>query len=55
MKAFSPILRDWLKGQIRAIETGIFEGAFLGNLLLAGGKSIMEHVEQQKLLPAPTP
>lgn len=49
------ILRDWLKGQITAIETGMlsFEGAFLGNLLLPNGQTILDHVEQQKLLPAP--
>lgn len=48
------ILRDWLKGQITAIETGMlsFEGAFLGNLLLSSGQTVLEHVEQQKLLPA---
>lgn len=50
------ILRDWIKGQLTAVETGIisFEGAFLGNLMLGNGKTIMEHVEQQKLLGAPT-
>lgn len=49
------ILRDWLKGQITAIETGIlsFEGAFLGNLLLGSGQTILEHVEAQKLLSSP--
>jgi len=49
------ILRDWIKGQITAIETGIlsFEGAFLGQLLLPSGKTVLDHIEQQKLLPAP--
>lgn len=49
------ILRDWLKGQITAIETGMlsFEGAFLGNLLLPNGQTILDHVEKQKLLAAP--
>lgn len=49
------ILRDWIKGQIMAIETGIlsFEGAFLGQILLPSGKTILEHVEANKLLPAP--
>lgn len=48
------ILRDWIKGQITAIETGIisFEGAFLGNLLLGNGQTIMEHVQAKSLLPA---
>lgn len=48
------ILRDWIKGQVTAIETGIlsFEGAFLGQILLADGKTGEEHVRDRKLLPA---
>lgn len=48
------ILRDWIKGQITAIETGIltFEGAFLGQILLPGGKTVLEHAATTKLLPA---
>lgn len=48
------ILRDWIKGQITAIETGIlsFEGAFLGQILIGNGKTVLEHVAEQKLLPA---
>lgn len=40
------ILRDWIKGQIMAIETGVlsFEGAFLGQILLGSGKTVLEHV-----------
>ena len=47
------ILRDWIKGQITAIETGVlsFEGAFLGQILLASGRTVIEHVEQSKMLP----
>jgi hypothetical protein len=49
------ILRDWLRGQITAIETGMlsFEGAFLGQLLLSNGKTVLEDVEARDLLPAP--
>lgn len=49
------IVRDWIKGQIVAIETGIltFEGAFLGQILLPSGKTILEHAQDQRLLPAP--
>lgn len=49
------ILRDWIKGQITAIETGVltFEGAFLGQLLLPSGKTVLEHVEAQKMLAPP--
>ena len=51
------ICRDWIKGQITAIETGIltFEGAFLGSILLPSGETITQHIEQQKLLPSPAP
>jgi hypothetical protein len=49
------ILRDWIKGQVTAIETGIltFEGAFLGQLLLPSGKTFLEHAQAAKMLPAP--
>lgn len=47
------ILRDWIKGQLAAIDTGVmsFEGAFLGQILLGSGKTVLEHA-QEKLLPA---
>lgn len=46
---------DWIKGQVMAIETGIlsFEGAFLGQILLPSGQTILEHATANKLLPAP--
>ncbi|MGH8078925.1 MAG: hypothetical protein ACREP7_00030 [Lysobacter sp.] len=49
------ILRDWVKGQITAIEIGMlsFDAAFLAHIMLPSGLSIIETVEQQKLLPAP--
>lgn len=48
------ILRDWIKGQITAIETGVlsFEGAFLGQIMLPSGKTILEHAQGNNLLPA---
>jgi hypothetical protein len=53
------VLRDWIKGQIVAIETGIltFEGAFLGQILLPSGRTVLEQVAQANMLPqlqAPT-
>ena len=47
------VLRDWIKGQVTAIETGIlsFEGAFLGQMLLSNGITVLEHAQRQKLLP----
>jgi hypothetical protein len=49
------ILRDWIKGQVTAIETGIlsFEGAFLGQIMLPSGKTVLEHAKQQQLLGGP--
>jgi hypothetical protein len=46
------ILRDWIKGQVTAIECGIlsFEGAFLGQILLPSGKTILQHVQDNKIL-----
>lgn len=46
------ILRDWIKGQITAVETGIltFEGAFLGQLLLGNGKTVLEQVSGSGML-----
>jgi hypothetical protein len=48
------ILRDWIKGQVAAIETGVlsFDAAFLGQILLPSGKTVLEHAAQSKLLPA---
>jgi hypothetical protein len=50
------ILRDWIKGQVTAVEVGIltFEGAFLGQILLGNGKTVLEHVSTANLLAAPT-
>lgn len=50
------ILRDWVKGQVTAIEIGMmtFEAAFLSHILLPSGMSVIEHVQAQKMLPAPS-
>lgn len=47
------ILRDAIKGQVAAIETGIwtFEEAFLSHLMLPNGQRIIEEVESKRLLP----
>lgn len=49
------ILRDWVKGQVTAVEIGMmtFEAAFLSHILLSSGMSVIEHVQAQKLLPPP--
>lgn len=47
------ILRDWIKGQVTAVEIGMltFEGAFLGQILLPDGRTVLEHAESKNLLP----
>ncbi len=51
----SSILRDWIKGQVTAVQVGMlsFEGAFLGQILLGNGQTILETVTSQQLLPSP--
>lgn len=50
------ILRDWIKGQVMAVEAGIltFEGAFLGQILLPSGKTVLEHAGETILPALPT-
>lgn len=38
------VLRDWIKGQVTAVEVGIltFEGAFLGQIMLPNGATVLE-------------
>lgn len=50
------ILRDWVKGQITAVEIGMmsFEAAFLSHIMLPSGLTVIEHCEAQKLLAAPS-
>ena len=53
MIAVNSILRDWVKGQVTAIETGIltFESIFMPYMLAADGRPLIEHA--RKLLPPP--
>lgn len=57
MIAVNSILRDWIKGQITAIECGIlsFEHVFLPYMLTADGHTVAEIAADPKfgLLPAP--
>lgn len=50
------ILRDWIKGQITAVEVGMlsFEGVFLGQIMLPNGGTILELVERENLLAPPS-
>lgn len=51
------ILRDWIKGQVTAVEVGMlsFEGAFLGQIMLPTGQTVLERIEQSDLLALPKP
>lgn len=49
------VLRDWIKGQLTAVECGImpFEAAFLGQMVLTDGSTGIRHAEDYGLLPPP--
>ena len=51
--AVPSILRDWIKGQTTAVETGLmpFDHAFMSHMLMADGSRLIDHAV--KLLPAP--
>lgn len=53
--AVNSILRDWVKGQVTAVECGIlsFEAVFMPFMLTNDGRPLIERVQEQKLLPAP--
>lgn len=57
MKAVNSILRDWVKGQITAVECGIlsFESVFLPYMLTDDGRPVIEHLKDRGLLIAKTP
>lgn len=49
------VLRDWVKGQVVAVECGImsFDAAFMPHMLLPSGMRVVDHISSQNLLPAP--
>ena len=51
--AVNSVLRDWIKGQVTAIETGIlsFEAVFMPYMLTNDGRPLIERVDD--LLPKP--
>lgn len=53
--AINSILRDWVRGQIMAIETGIlsFDAVFAPFLLLQDGRTVVDSLKAQGLLDAP--
>lgn len=56
MKAVNSMLRDWVKGQITAVETGIlsFDAVFMPYMITDNGQSLIDRVASSGLLPAPT-
>jgi hypothetical protein len=55
--AVNSILRDWIKGQITALECGIlsFEAVFLPHMITDDGRPLIERLPETKLLREPTP
>jgi hypothetical protein len=53
--AVNSILRDWVKGQVAAVETGIlsFEAVFFSHMLAHDGRPIIEVAMNAGMLPAP--
>ena len=53
--AVNSMLRDWVKGQLAAVESGMFdfETAFMPFVQLPDGRRLIDHIHEQKLLPAP--
>ena len=53
--AVCSILRDWVKGQIMAVECGIlsFDAVFMPHMLLPTGERLIDRVVSTNLLPPP--
>ncbi len=54
-RAVNSILRDWIKGQMTAVECGIlsFEAVFMPYMITTDGRSVYERVTETKILPEP--
>lgn len=54
--AVNSILRDWVKGQVVAVECGMmsFEHVFMPHMLTSDGRPLIERVMEAKMLPPPT-
>lgn len=55
--AINSIMRDWVKGQITAVECGIlsFEAVFMPHMLTNDGRPLIERIQTENLLPPPEP
>lgn len=49
------VLRDWVKGQVTAVECGVmsFDAVFLPHMLLPNGQRVIDKIRADNLLPAP--
>jgi len=54
--AINSILRDWVKGQITAVECGMlsFEAVFMPHMLTNNGQTVVERIQTMDLLPPPS-
>jgi hypothetical protein len=55
--AVNSILRDWVKGQVTAVECGMlsFEAVFMPYMLTNDGRPVIERLMEAKMLPPPSP
>lgn len=53
--AVNSILRDWVKGSVTAVECGLMpvEAMFLAHMVTNDGRTVIERVDETKMLPAP--
>jgi hypothetical protein len=53
--AVNSVLRDWVKGQVMAVECGIlsFDAVFMPYMMMNNGQTLVEYVTSNKLLPPP--
>ena len=53
--AVNSILRDWVKGQVVAVECGMmsFDAVFMPHMLAPDGRLLIEHLAEKKMLPPP--
>ena len=55
--AVCSVLRDWIKGQVTAIECGVmsFDAVFMPHMLLPTGERVLDRIEASGMLPEPEP
>jgi hypothetical protein len=53
--AVCSVLRDWVKGQVTAIECGVlgFDAVFMPHMLLPNGERLIDRVQAENFLPPP--